>query len=201
MFHLTKHLLARITSALVAYGPWGLFLIAFIDSMGIPLPATIDALLILVAVQAPQRAYFAALMAVLGSLGGNLVLFLGVRHGSRWFRTTAPSAKPGRFSEAFRRYGLVALFIPAAVPVIPLPLKVSVVSAGYVRTPLRRFALVILSARVLRYFGEAYLGIRLGAGAQPFLARNAWTLVGISAVATVALFVLLRCNSRSLKAS
>jgi hypothetical protein len=60
-------LLSKIVAALIAFGPWGVFLLGFIDSLGIPLPATMDALLVLVAVKAPHRAYFTALMAVLGA--------------------------------------------------------------------------------------------------------------------------------------
>jgi membrane protein YqaA with SNARE-associated domain len=192
-----KILLAKITAALVAYGPWGVFLIGFIDSLGIPLPATMDALLIFIAVKAPERAYFTALMAVLGSLGGNLALFLGARHGSRLLIKTVPEpGKPQRFRAWFRRYGLLTVFVPAVVPVLPLPLKVFVVSAGYLHTPLSRFFWVILLARALRYFGEAYLGIRLGSGAQTFLANNKWPLAFMAVAAVAALFLLIHWRSR-----
>lgn len=188
---------AKITAALVTYGPWGIFLIGFIDSLGIPLPATMDALLILIAVKAPHRAYLAALMAVLGSLGGNLALFLGIRHGSRLLIKTVPEpGKPGRFRDWFRRYGLVTVFVPAVIPVLPLPFKVFVVSAAYLHTPLRRFLAVILIARLLRYFGEAYLGVRLGAGASAFLAHNAWTLAGVALAAVAAVVLVLRWIDR-----
>ncbi|HEY1240948.1 MAG TPA: VTT domain-containing protein [Bryobacteraceae bacterium] len=190
-------MLAKITAALVAYGPWGVVLLGFLDSLGVPLPAAMDALLIFLAVKAPERALIAALMAVIGSLAGNLALFLGIQHGSRLLIKTVPEpGKPQRFRDWFRRYGLVTVFIPAAIPVLPLPLKVFVVSAAYLRTPLRRFLLVILLARVIRYFGDAYLGMRLGAGAQPFLARNAWTLAGIAVAAAAALFLLIHWKSR-----
>ena len=195
-------MLAKITAALVAYGPWGVFLIGFIDSLGIPLPATMDALMIFIAVKAPHRAYFTAAMAVLGSLGGNLALFLGVRHGSRLLIKAVPEpGKPQRFREWFRRYGLVTVFVPAVVPVLPLPLKVFVVSAGYLHTPLSRFFWVVLLARVIRYFGEAYLGIRLGAGAQTFLAHNAWALAAIAMAAVAALFLLIRWRNRRISAA
>lgn len=188
----------KITAALVAYGPWGVLLVGFLDSLGVPLPAAMDALLIFLAAKAPERALFAAAMAVIGSLGGNLALFLGIQHGSRLLIKTVPEpGKPQRFRDWFRRYGLVTVFIPAAIPVLPLPLKVFVVSAAYLRTPLRRFLWVIFLARIIRYLGDAYLGIRLGAGAQPFLARNAWTLAGIAVVAAAALFLLIHWNTRS----
>jgi membrane protein YqaA with SNARE-associated domain len=190
-------LLSRITSALVAYGPWGVFLLGLIDSIGVPLPATMDALIILIAVKAPERAFFAASMGVLGSLGGNLALFEMARFGvSRFVREVANDGKPSRFREWFHRYGLVTVFIPAAVPVLPLPLKFFVISAGVLRTPRAKFLSVILVARVLRYFGDAFLGVQLGADAQGFLHRNAWTLVAIAIGVAAVMVGLIRWNDR-----
>ena len=185
-------MLSKIVAALITFGPWGVFLLGFIDSLGIPLPATMDALLILVAVKAPQRAYFTALMAVLGSAGGSIGLFLAVRHGRRLFlKGEPPPGKRQRFERWFNRYGMLTVFIPAVTPVLPLPLKVFVVSAGVLKTPFSKFLAVILLARVIRYFGEAYLGILLGEDAQTFLARHVWTLLGIAVALAGAAYVVI----------
>jgi membrane protein YqaA with SNARE-associated domain len=190
-------LFAKILAALVAYGPLGVFLIGVIDSLGLPLPATMDALLILIAVKAPERAYFSAFMAVAGSMGGNLALFLAARYGVRRFVHHVPEpGKPQRFRRWFHRYGLLTVFIPAATPVLPLPLKAFVICAGVLHTPLPRFAIVVLVARVIRYFGEAYLGVRLGMDAQGFLQRNAWTMVGVAIGLALVLYFLIRWNDR-----
>ena len=82
------------------------------------------------------------------------------------------------------------------MPALPLPLKVFVVSAGALKTPFSKFLAVILLARVIRYFGEAYLGIQLGAGAQTFLARHTWTIVGIALALAGAAYALIRANDR-----
>ena len=188
-------MLARITSALVAYGPWGIFLIGLIDSIGVPLPAAMDALIILIAVKAPQRAYLAASLGVLGSIGGNIALFEMARFGvARLVRET--QQEKGRFREWFHRYGLLTVFIPAAVPILPLPLKFFVVSAGVFRMARARFLLVIAVSRVLRYFGAAYLGLKLGADAQGFLERNGWILLGVALGIGLALLVLIRWTDR-----
>ena len=156
-----------------------------------------DALLIIIAVKAPGRAYFAALMAVLGSLAGNVVLFQGARYGLRRFTKALPEpGDPQRFRKWFHRYGLLTVFIPAATPFLPLPLKVFVISAGALHTPLPRFVLVVALARTVRYFGDAYLGIKLGMDAQGFLQRNAWTLVGVALAAAFLIYVLIRWNDR-----
>ena len=156
-----------------------------------------DALIILIAVKAPARAYLAASMGVLGSIGGNLALFEMARFGVRRFvREVASEGKSGRFREWFQRYGLVTVFIPAAVPVLPLPLKFFVISAGVLRTPLAKFLSVILAARILRYFGDAFLGVWLGADAQGFLHRNAWTLAGVAVALAAALVAAIRWSDR-----
>jgi membrane protein YqaA with SNARE-associated domain len=180
-------MLAKLTAALIAYGPLGILVLAFIDSAGIPVASGMDALVILVAAKAPSRALLAASMGVLGSLIGNVVLFMAARTGARRFVKDVP--QPGdkrRFREWFKRYGLLTIFIPAMMP-IPLPLKVFVVSAAAVGTPLWTFVLVILLGRSIRYGGEAYLGVVLGEGSGQFLRAHTWHLVG----GAVALFAVL----------
>ena len=156
-----------------------------------------DALLIIIAVKAPGRAYFAALMAVLGSLAGNVTLFQSARYGMRrWIKAVPEPSDPQRFRKWFHRYGLLTVFIPAATPFLPLPLKVFVISAGALHTPLPKFVLVVALARIVRYFGDAYLGIKLGMDAQGFLQRNAWTLVGVALGIALVMYVLIRWNDR-----
>jgi len=188
-------LLAKITAALVAFGPLGVLVLGFIDSAGIPVAAGMDALIILIGVKAPARAYLTAFMALIGSLGGNLLLFYAARRGGRRFVEPADgkpvSGKARRFRAWFDRYGLVTVFVPTLVP-IPLPLKVFVISAGVLRTPVWHFVAVIVAGRFIRYFGEAYLAIRLGQDARAFLTRNAWNMVGISLLLFALLYVALR---------
>jgi membrane protein YqaA with SNARE-associated domain len=134
-------------------------------------------------------------MAVAGSLAGNCALFFAARHGFRRLIKPPAPGKPQKFRTWFHRYGLVTVFIPAFLP-IPLPLKVFVVSAGILHTPATHFVGVILLARVARYFGEAYLGMQLGQGAQAFLNHNAWTLIGIAIGLALALFWAIKLNDR-----
>lgn len=189
-------MLHTLSEALVRFGPAGVFLLAVLDSSGVPIPAAMDFLLMFVAYKSPDRAYFTAAMAVAGSLGGNITLFLAARHGVRRFFKRIEPAKPGRFREWFDRYGLVTVFIPSLLPIPPLPLKAFVVSAGVLRTPLGQFVAVILVSRTIRYFGEAYLGARLGLGAQDYLKHNAWTLAGVALGLALGMVVLLRLAER-----
>jgi|SoiMethySBSTD1v2_1073268.scaffolds.fasta_scaffold101923_3 membrane protein YqaA with SNARE-associated domain len=188
--------LHKIAEALLAYGPWGVFVLAIIDSIGVPLPAAIDGLLIGVAASSahsPQTAYFTALLAVIGSAGGNAALFLMARQGNRLIsKGGPPPGKRKRFREWFQRYGLLTVFLPAIVPFLPLPLKVFVISAGAFHTPFGRFMAVILVARSIRYFSLAYLGLQLGLDAKGFLTHNGWTITGVALVMTFLLVLVMR---------
>ncbi len=193
--------LVKLAAALVAYGPWGVFLLSVIDSVGVPLPAAMDALLLGVAAASAKtsqwHAWLAALMATLGSLAGNIVLFQAARRGRRLLsKSEPPPGKRRRFEEWFDRYGLMTVFIPGVTPVIPLPMKVFVISAGALHTPFVKFLAAVLLARVIRYFGLAYLGLQLGADAQGFLARNGWALAGAALAMALALYLAIRLTDR-----
>ena len=187
MFH-------KFIDALVAYGPYGLFLLSFVDSAGIPIAAGMDALLILIAVKAPHEAPLAAAMAVAGSLGGNAMLYMAARRGGRRF--LAQSQKPGRarrFRLWFERYGLITIFIPALLP-IPMPLKLFVASAGALGTKVRAFLSVIALARVLRFGADAWLGVVVGAASAGYLKSHSWYFVLAAAGLFLVLFLLVRLN-------
>jgi len=195
-----KAVLHKLQVALVAYGPWGIFLLSAIDSFGVPLPAAMDFLLIGIAASAhnPRHAYFTALLAILGSVGGNVALYLAARRGAGWLRKSEPPpGKRQKFREWFHRYGLLTVFVPAVTPVVPFPLKVFVVSAGALHAPFGRFLTVIVLARIIRYGGEACLGLALGEeGTKGFLVRHGWMLAGAAAGLCVVAFVLLRYMDR-----
>jgi membrane protein YqaA with SNARE-associated domain len=190
-------LLKSIGDALIAFGPVGLFVIGLLDSLGVPLVGGVDALMIYLAVKTPHMAYIAATTATAGSILGNLLLFRTARYGVRRFaRNEVPDGKRQKFRIWFQRYGLLTVFIPAVTPFVPLPLKVFVISAGAMHTSVSRFLAVVLLARVIRYFGEAYLGVRLGEDAHGFLLHNGWNIAGIAVAMVLVLVGLIRWRDR-----
>jgi membrane protein YqaA with SNARE-associated domain len=187
-------LLHKLIDALVAYGPYGLLLLSFVDSVGIPIATGIDALLILIAVKAPNEAPMAAAMAVIGSLGGNAILYLACQKGGKRF--LAQSQRPGKahkFRLWFERYGLITIFIPALLP-IPMPLKLFVASAGALGTGMRSFLAVIAVARILRFGGDAWLGVVVGESSAGFLKSHSWQFLLAALLLFLALYLLVRAN-------
>jgi membrane protein DedA with SNARE-associated domain len=190
-------LLKSIGDALQQFGPLGIFAFALLDSLGVPLVGGVDFVMLYFAAKTPQLAYFAACTATAGSMVGNLLLFRGARYGiKRFSRDEVPDGKRQRFRLWFQRYGLLTVFIPALTPFVPLPLKVFVISAGALRTPVSRFLAVVLLARVIRYFGEAYLGIQLGEDARGFLTQNAWNILAVVVAVVLVLIGLIRWYDR-----
>jgi membrane protein YqaA with SNARE-associated domain len=180
-------LFRHLTAILVAWGPAGILFLSILDSAGIPVAGVFDALLILIAVERPSVAWLCAGVAVLGSTVGNTMLFwMSRKGGSRFMAKAAPEGRAAKFRAWFLRYGILTVFIPALVP-IPLPMKLFVISAGVTGTALAEFIVVVLVARSLRYFGEAWLGLALGRQSSTFLTSHVWHFI----VGAILLFVVL----------
>jgi membrane protein YqaA with SNARE-associated domain len=153
----------------------------------------VDAVIVLLAVVNRSQAYLAAAMAILGSLVGSLILFLIARKGGEeYHRHHTSSARGNRFRAWFHEYGLLTVFVPAFVPIIPLPLKIFIISAGALEESVVTFSSVLLAARIPRYFFLAWLGTRLGTDTLPYLRQHIWELVLLACGLFVALYFLVR---------
>jgi membrane protein YqaA with SNARE-associated domain len=181
---------------LVALGPLGVFLLALLDSTGIPLPGGVDALLVVVANQAPAAGYLCALLATVGSLIGSMILFYIARKGGEKYLDRVTAGERGRrFRRWFRNYGLVTVFIPA-ISVIPMPLKAFVACAGVLGVRPVHFAATILVARIPRYFFLAWLGQELGPNALGWIKSHTLQFaLGLASIALL-LYLLLRLTNR-----
>jgi membrane protein DedA with SNARE-associated domain len=182
-----KRFFGSLFNTFLAWGPWGAFALAVIDSAGLPVPEATDFLLVAIAAQHPRTGYFAAALSVIGSLAGSLFLFYLARKGGHIFLDkNTQTGRAKRYRQWFHHYGGLAVFIPVLIPA-PLPMKVFVVCAGALGMNSVHFALIVLVARSLRYFGLAYLGARMGTYPWEFLKSHSYQLAGIS----VALFLIL----------
>ncbi len=138
----------------------------------------VDVLLLLLGVVDRAEAFWAALAAIAGSLIGCLILFFIARKGGEAYHRHHTSSPRGQKLRAwFQEYGLLTVFVPAFVPVIPMPMKIFVISAGALGSRPLSFTLVVLAARVPRYLFLAWLGTRLGSDALPYLRSHLWGLV------------------------
>jgi len=181
---------------LVALGPLGVFILALLDSTGIPLPGGVDALLVVVANQAPATGYLCAALATIGSLIGSMILFTIARKGGQKYLDSVASGPRGmKFREWFSRYGLVTVFVPC-ISVIPMPMKAFVACAGVLGIRRTHFAITILLARIPRYFFLAWLGQQMGENALGWIkAHTLHFALGLGAMGLI-LYLLARAANK-----
>jgi len=163
------------------------------DSAGIPLPAAVDVLVVAVAAANPQMAGAAALMAVVGSVIGCMLLFYAARKGGQFYlEQKTQSGRARKFRLWFVRYGLVTVFVPTLLPFPPLPTKIFVISAGALGTSPSWFLLTVVAARLIRYLGLAWLGAQLREHSLTWLGAHGWHLVAAGVVLSGCLVWLLK---------
>ncbi len=187
----------RFFAALTGLGPLGVLAVATLDSAGIPLPMGVDALLVTIAILSPPQAYLGAVLATAGSAAGNTFLYcLARRGGEVYLRRHTESPRARRFSQWFRRYGLITVFVPTIVPVVPLPLKVFVLTAGATRVSFWAFLATIVAGRIPRFLGLAYLGAQVGENSFEWLKGHAPHLAAAAGGLIAVLWVLVKLAGR-----
>lgn len=180
-------------NSLLALGVPGLFLVALLDSAGIPLPGGVDLVLLLLAWRQPSQFLLTALAAAAGSTLGCLVLYrIGRTGGDRAVRRLDPE-KRRRVTRKVRENDVAAMLVAVLAPP-PFPTKVFVLAAGVVGMSWTRFTGAVFAGRLVRFTGEAYLAVRLGDRAVETLQQH-YPAIG----AALALAVLLYAAARRLR--
>ncbi len=179
-----------LSQSAATLGPWGIFFVALGDSAFVPLPQGVDALIIAQAIAAPSTAYLAAALAVMGSLLGSLFLYEMARRGGRkMLERKVSSAGIDRMRRQFEQYDALVLVLPTMIP-LPLPMKLFVIAAGVFQMRLIRFITAIAFARVVRYFGEAFIALQYREQTTAFLKEHALAGFAIG-LALVGLFYVV----------
>ena len=171
-------------------GAPGLVLVAFLDSSFLSLPEVTDILVVVLVIKRPEFWMWHALFATLGSVAGCYALYLvGRKGGEVVLRRRFKAQNVERGLEIFRRYGLLAVVVPAILPP-PMPFKIFVLLAGVARVSPATFILAAIIGRGFRYGSEALLAYWYGEQATRFIQQNLpavslWLGATIAALAIV----------------
>jgi membrane protein YqaA with SNARE-associated domain len=173
----------------VPLGAPGLFLLALIDSGGLPIPQGVDVLLFAQTTAHPAGALYYASLATLGSLAGCVFLYYVSRTAGHaaLARRTSPE-RIDAMRRQFEKYEALTLVLPTMIP-LPLPMKLFVIAAGVFQVRLAHFIGAILFARVIRFFGIALLARHYGEQAWTHLRENLVPVAG-GVLVLLALFYL-----------
>ncbi len=182
---------------LKTWGPLGALLIAFIDGIGLPNPGGPDYLVLFLAWTYPDAAWLTAGLATIGALAGSLGLFwIARKGGEKYLEQKASGPRAMKFRGWFHRYGLVTVFIPALVPVIPLPMKLFVICSGALGVRPLAFLVVMAAGKIPRFLFFAWLGKSLGEQSAAWLKDHRWHFLLGALLLAAALFALIRIADR-----
>jgi membrane protein YqaA with SNARE-associated domain len=189
--------LAKLTRYLVSFGPFGLLAIAFLDSVMIPMPGGVDAVLLLLSASKPSRVLIYVAAAVIGSTAGCVVLYYISRRAGHRALARFSESKQKRVKNWIDRYDALSVLVASLLPP-PFPFKLFVVSAGVFRLNPVRLAGAVAIGRTFRYLLLGYLAARYGEHAKEILSRY-YPAIGIGLAALIVIvFVtknLLRRNA------
>jgi membrane protein YqaA with SNARE-associated domain len=185
--------LTRLSEYLITFGAFGLFIVALLDSTFVPLPSSVDALMLLLSTTYPSWMLLYAFMATSGSALGCLILYLISRRAGARALNRFSEKKQARVKNLIERFDMMAVLVATLLPP-PFPFKLFVVTAGVFRFSLVRFMLAIVVGRGFRFLLEGYIAVRYGAEAKEILAKY-YPWIGLGLVAGILLFVFIKQRS------
>jgi membrane protein YqaA with SNARE-associated domain len=182
--------LARLSEYLITFGAFGLFTLAILDSTFVPLPSSVDALMLVLSTAHPRWMPLYALSATAGSAIGCFILYqISRRAGGRALRRFSEK-KQKRVKELIERYDMLSVLVATILPP-PFPFKLFVVSAGVFRFSIVRFMIAIVVGRAFRFLLEGFFAVRYGQDAKVILTRY-YPWIGLGLAAGILLFVVVK---------
>lgn len=194
LIHKITGALGQVSQYLISFGPFGLFAIAFLDSVMVPMPGGVDAVLLLLAAARPSWLLIYVAAATIGSTIGCVALYrLSQRAGKKALSKFSES-KQKRVKDLIDRYDVMSVLVASLLPP-PFPFKLFVVSAGVFRLNLMRFTLAVAGGRTFRYLLLGYLAARYGDQAKELLTRY-YPAIGITLAVLIILFFVAKALMR-----
>lgn len=142
-------------------GP-GLILLAQVDNSPIPVPGSMDVLLIVLASSRKELWWYYALMALVGSLVASYFTYrLSKKGGKETFEKKLGESRAKKVYDVFERYGFMSLVIGAVAPP-PIPMSAFLMAAGAMQYPLKKFISAVAVGRAMRYALVGYLASLYG---------------------------------------
>jgi membrane protein YqaA with SNARE-associated domain len=182
--------LASVWDYLLAYGPFGLFAVALLDSALIPMAGGPDAMLVALTIYRPSWMFIYAAAATIGSTAGCVILYYISRRAGRAALSRFSERKQARVKELIDRYDVFSVLVASVLPP-PFPFKLFVVTAGVFRLSILRFTTAVAAGRAFRYLLEAYLAARYGERATALLAQY-YPAIGIGLAVLIIMVVVGR---------
>jgi membrane protein YqaA with SNARE-associated domain len=144
------------------FGIWGVAGLAFIDSALIPIPVSMDGVIIGYVAANHQRFLLYSLAAAAASAIGSLVpFFIGRAGGELFLLKRINRERYERIRDRFERQEFLAIMVPAMLPP-PTPLKLFEFAAGVFEMKTLPFLLAIFCGKFTQFIACSILTIWFG---------------------------------------
>jgi len=141
-------------------GAWGVFVLATVDSIAVPIP--LDALVAGYVYAIPRNAWLYCIAGAAGSAIGSLLPYaLGRAGGELFLLKRISHERLQRIRDRFEKQEFLALAVPAMLPP-PTPFKLFVFSAGVFEMRVIAFLLAIFTGRLARFAILSVLTMKFG---------------------------------------
>jgi membrane protein YqaA with SNARE-associated domain len=181
-------------------GGLGFIPLGLLDSSLLPLPGSMDVLIIVLSARNADFWGYYALMATVGSVTGGYVTYRLARKGGK--ETLARKFPPRTLEKSYKifgRWGFGAIAVPALLPP-PVPMVPFLLAAGAMQYSVNKFLAALTLGRVVRYSILAYLAARYGRHMLTFIShlRHPILLGAIVLMVTaVAVFIVILGSKRN----
>lgn len=178
-------------------GGLGFIPLGLLDSSVIPIPGSMDVLIIVLSARKQELWFYYAVMATLGSVIGAFVTYRLARKGGKETLERKFSAKSlKKVYGIFARWGFGAIAVVAVLPP-PAPMVLFLFAAGAMQYSVRKFVLAMTLGRIVRYSLLAFLAARYGRRVLTVLSQHGHPVIIVfialfAAVMAVVVFLLLR---------
>jgi len=144
-------------------GP-GLIALGLADNSAIPLPGSMDLLVILLCAQNRDWWLYYAFMATVGAVIGGFVTYrLAEKGGEETLEKKVGKRRAEKVYRRFKEHGFATVAIGAMLPP-PFPIVPFLIAAGALKYPRKNFLAALSFGRAIRFFAVAYLAHRYGKG-------------------------------------
>ena len=169
---------------MIALGGPGLVALGIADNSAVPLPGSMDALVIILGAHHHHWWPYYGFMATLGAvLGGYITYRLAEKGGEETLEKRIGKQRAEKVYRRFKKHGFSTVVIGAILPP-PFPVVPFLLAAGAMQYPRKNFIAALATGRAIRYFAEAYLADQYGrqiiAGLKPYYMPLLWFLVGLA---------------------
>jgi membrane protein YqaA with SNARE-associated domain len=185
----------------VHLGGLGLIPLGLLDNSIVPLPGSMDVVLIILCARQEEWWFYYALMATAGGvIGGYVTYRLARKGGKQALERRFPPRQVAKVNKIFERWGFSAIAVPALLPP-PAPFTLFLIAAGAMQYPLRKFLAALAAGRVVRYVILGYLSARYGRKIIGFIAKHghpvALTVIVVAIAAVLVALYYWRGSRRS----